>query len=107
MRALILALAVCCLTSATQAKDTLRYALIAYPSVTEVHKISLIKTSTSGKAMYFLNIDEASAPVKVTAQDKKLINWTPMSIEALGYDIREVWRLGAETWTFGGIGFSR
>jgi hypothetical protein len=28
----------------------------------------------------------------VAQEDTNLMGWTPMSIEALGYDIREVWR---------------
>ena len=109
MRTLILTLAACCLTSAAQAVDTLRYALITGPTAMEVSRSSLLKTSTMGEDKYFLNADEreVTAPAEVTSQDENLNNWTPMSIEALGYDIREVWRLGAETWTFGGIGFSR
>jgi hypothetical protein len=36
--------------------------------------------------------EEASLDKAPSALDDELMNWTPMSVEAFSYDIREVWR---------------
>ena len=57
--------------------------------------------------MAYTVIEEPMLQTTLAPQDKSVLKWVPMSINALGYDIREVWRRSDEAWTFGGIGFSR
>lgn len=108
LRNLIAALVVVFTTCiSSHAVDTLRYALIAQSSAIEAPKTSLLELSATGEVNYILNTEEVTFGAKITTQDESLINWTPMSIESLGYDIREVWRMECERVYSYSLAFSR
>lgn len=107
------------ISSASHAVDTTRYALVAPMSPMKVPALLIsplppkkipvfpkLESSATGKGLY-AQISKARAPETSKLEDENLINWTPMSIEALGYDIREVWRMQDKVWTCGGVGFNR
>lgn len=107
MKIFILTLALCCVTSAAQAVDTVRYALITYASAIEVPRVSLLEPSATGEVQYILTTEELTLAANTTTQDESLIDWLPMSIEAFGYDIREVWRAAAWDGFSYSLAFSR
>lgn len=76
----------------SHAVDTLRYALIAAPQVKELPQLPSLIPPAIGKTIYTRIAAEPAMETAISSQEENLMNWTPMSIEALGYDIREVWR---------------
>lgn len=96
-----------CISS--HAVDTTRYALIAASSVIEEPPLPVLKSLPTSTTRWWLRpaIVPREVSLGVALKDENLMNWTPMSIEALGYDIRDVWRMQGEVWTFGGLTFSR
>lgn len=73
--------------------------------------LAMFATSLQLQVMAFdieyTGIEKPKLTENIVNKEGSLIDWTPMSIKALGYDIREVWHFENENWTFGGLGFSR
>jgi hypothetical protein len=95
------------INNSSLAVDTTRYALISSTSKMETPQLPSLKSSAESRSPYVVDSEEPAAEMTEPSQDENLMNWTPMSMEALGYDIRQVWRMEKEVWTFGGIGFNR
>ena len=97
--------------------------------------LMLLSVSANAADMAYTICTEPTVEEAAPMLDDDLMNWTPLSVEAFGYDIHEMWRFPneetwswsvavserldllcdirphaprqEEVWTFGGLAFSR
>lgn len=54
--------------------------------------LCLTSLSVQAADMTYTVVKEPVLETALVSQDESVLKWVPMSIEAFGYDIREVWR---------------